>query len=179
MREIRLSAATPRRLDAIEGRLDPRSGLYAGYGFGLMFLAGAVALPLALALVPGPARGPVLFPMIAGPLFFGGLALIFLLPARRRYRARLAALTGGALVTARVTGQRRAWVPYSSFRDHVIDAAARLEDGRTATGALRTRRAAVAEALPVGSALQALTIPGTGRLFLPAEIGVTIAAVAP
>jgi len=174
VQEIRLSAATPRQIDDIKRQIDLRKGLYTGYVFGGVFLAGAVLLPLSIALMPGPSKGPLLFPLIFGPLLFAGFALLFLLPARRRYRARLDAFVNGALVTARVTGHRRAWVAYSSFRDYLIDAEARLTDGRMATGALRTRKARVAEALPTGTEMQALALPGPASLFLPTEIGAEI-----
>jgi hypothetical protein len=178
VKEIRLSADTPRRLADIAGQLDLRKGLYAGYAFGFVFLAGAALLPLMLVLVPRPWAGPVYMQAIFGPLFFAGFALIFLLPARRRYRARVAAFVNGTLVIARVTGQRRAWAAYSSFRDHLVDAEARLPDGRMATGTIRTRSARQANALPTGTELQALALAAASddgaRLFLPAEIGVAI-----
>ncbi|HUT48172.1 MAG TPA: hypothetical protein VM325_02435 [Alphaproteobacteria bacterium] len=171
---IRLSAATPRQLDDIKRQIDLRKGLYTGYAFGGVFLAGAVLLPLSVALMPGPSMGPLLFPLIFGPLFFAGFALLFLLPARRRYRTRVDAFVNGTLVIARVTGQRRAWVAYSSFRDTLIDAEARLADGRMATGTIRTRKARDAKALPTGTELQALALPGPASLFLPTEIGAEI-----
>ena len=175
MREIKLPAATPRPLGDIKAQLDLRRGLYTGYVFGAVFLAGAALLPVAMALTPHPWTGPTLFQVIVGPLFFAGFAMLFLLPARRRYRARLDAFANGNLVTARVTGHRRAWVAYSSFRDYLIDAEARLEDGRMATGTIRTRKARLAQALPTGTELQALALGDSATLFLPAEMGVEIA----
>jgi hypothetical protein len=175
VQEIRLYAATPRRLDDIKRQLDLRKGLYTEYVFGAVFLAGAALLPVAAALMPGPWTGPKVFQTIVGPPFFAGFAMIFLLPARRRYRARIEAFVDGDLVTARVTGQRRAWASYSSIRDYLIDAEARLADGRMATGTIRTRSARLANALPSGTELQALASPASGALFLPAEIGVEIA----
>lgn len=172
--EVRLTAATPRPLDAVTRQIDLRKGLYTGYAFGAVFLAGAVLLPIALALMPRPWTGPALFQVIVGPLFFAGFAMIFLLPARRRYRARVDAFVNGDLVTARVTGRRRAWVAYSSFRDYLIDAEARLADGRMATGTARTRSARLAKSLATGAELQALAIRESGTLFLPVEIGAEI-----
>ncbi|MDH3234555.1 MAG: hypothetical protein OEQ29_13635 [Alphaproteobacteria bacterium] len=171
---IRLPAATPRRIDGIKRQIDLRRGLYTGYVFGGVFLGGAALLPLGVVLMPGPSGGPLFFPLIFGPLLFAGFALLFLLPARRRYRARVDAFVNGTLVTARVTGHRRAWVAYSSFRDYLIDAEARLTDGRMATGTIRTRKAREADALPTGTELQALALPASASLFLPTEIGAEI-----
>jgi hypothetical protein len=173
--EVRLSAATPRALDAVTRQVDLRKGLYTGYVFGFVFLAGAALLPVAMALAPRTWTGPALFQMIAGPLLFAGFALVFLLPALSRHRERIEAFTHGALVTARVTGRRRAFVPYSSFRDYLIDAEARLADGRMATGTMRTRSLRLADTLASGVELQALAVPASARLLLPAEIGVEIA----
>jgi hypothetical protein len=169
-----LTATTPRALDDIKSQLDLRKGLYTGYVFGAVFLAGAVLLPVAVALIPRPWTGPAYFQAIFGPLFFAGFAMLFLLPARRRYRARIEAFTNGRLVTARVTGHRRAWAAYSSFRDYLIDAEARLEDGRMATGTIRTRKARLADALPDGTEIQALALEGSATLFLPIEMGAEI-----
>ena len=177
MQHVRLSATTPRALDDIKGQLDLRKGLYTGYVFGAVFLAGAALLPVAMALMPRPWTGPAYFQVIFGPLFFAGFAMLFLLPARRRYRARVDAFVNGRLMTARVSGHRRAFVAYSSFRDYLIDAEARLEDGRMATGTIRTRKARLADALPTGAELQALALAGPATLFLPVEMGVEIVTV--
>lgn len=176
MHHVRLSATTPRALDDVKGQLDLRKGLYTGYVFGAVFLAGAVMLPVAMALMPPPWTGPAIFQLIFGPLFFAGFAMLFLLPARRRYRARVDAFMNGQLMTARVAGHRRAFVAYSSFRDYLIDAEARLEDGRMATGTIRTRKARLADALPDGTEIQALALAETATLFLPVEMGVEIEA---
>jgi len=174
VQEIRLSAATPRPLEAVTRQLDLRKGLYTGYVFGAVFLAGAVLLPVAVALMPQPWSGPKFFQAIVGPLFFAGFAMVFLLPARRRYRERIEAFVNGDLVAARVSGQRRGFAAYSSFRDYLIDAEARLADGRMATGTIRTRSARLANSLPTGTELQALALTDKARLFLPIEMGVGI-----
>jgi hypothetical protein len=174
VREIKLSATTPRHLGDIKRQLDLRSGLYTGYVFGAVFLAGAALLPVAMALTPRPWTGPTFFQVIVGPLFFAGFAMLFLLPARRRYRARVDAFVNGTLTTARVTGHRRAWAAYSSFRDYLIDAETRLANGRMATGTIRTRKGRLADALPDGAELQALALADSATLFLPLEMGVEI-----
>jgi len=176
VKEVRLSTTPPRPLAEITSRINLRRGLRAGYGFGALFLIGGVLGGLFPVLSGAPWNAMMLFQMIVVPLFFGRFAMLFLIPARRRYRARVDAFVNGQLVDAKVTGRARAWVPYSSARDHLIRLIAELDDGRTVSGAIRSRTDKVGAGLQSGDLVQALLVAETATLFAPLEIGVDVVA---
>ncbi|MFH1711827.1 MAG: hypothetical protein ABH846_01150 [Patescibacteria group bacterium] len=168
MRTISLPRETPRDLSRID--INFRYGLMPYYLLAGFFFISMILLDI-MVIIFDPSQWWVL--LIVTVIIYAFAYLLFYMPADKRYKTRILAVRDGTLCEGKVAEKKKVFVPWKSWRDHVIVIESITRVGMK-QAKLQTGNSQIADQIKTGDIVHVFCDEKTGSVFIPLEIGIQI-----